>query len=115
MIAVTAMFSIFLYWQMNGTFRLFVLVSASAGLAVYLRTAGRIVMLFSETIVRLLRTAVRWLVVKPVRGILRVLGRVLAGLYSVTIGQTAKAVLRGIRHIRSGRIRRCLKNDIGIY
>ena len=115
MIAVTAMFSIFLYWQMNGTFRLFVLVSVSAGLAVYLRTAGRIVMLFSETIVRLLRTAVRWLVVKPVRGILRVLGRVLAGLYSVTIGQTAKAVLRGIRHIRSVRIRRCLKNDIGIY
>ncbi len=114
MIVVTGMFSIFLYWQMNGTFRLFVLVSAAAGLAVYLSTAGRIVMLFSETIVRLLRTAVRLLLVKPGTWILRFLGRVLVGLYRRTIGRMAKAVLRGMRHIRAERIRRCLKKDIGI-
>ncbi len=119
MIVVTAMFSILLYWQMSGTFRLFVLVSAVIGLAVYLCTAGRIVMLFSETIVRILRKAVRCLLVKPIRWILRFLGRVFAGLYRwlyrQTIGRAAEAVIRGMRCIRAGRIRRSLKKDIGFY
>lgn len=118
MIAVTAMFSIFLYWQMSGVFRLFVLVSAVIGLAIYLCTAGRIVMLFSETIVRLLKKTVRCLLIKPVRWILRFFGRVLVGLYRRTVrrtvGRMTKAVMRGMRCIRAGRIRRCLKKDIGI-
>jgi len=115
MIAVTAMFSIFLFWQMSGTFRLFVLVSAAAGLTVYLCTAGRLVMLFSETIVRLLRMAVRLLLLNPGRWILHFCGRILAGLYCQTIGRIAKAVLCGIRCTRAGRIRRSLKKDIEIY
>ena len=114
MIAVTVMFSIFLYWQMSGTFRLFVLVSAVVGLAVYLCTAGRIVMLFSETIVRLLKKTVWYLLIKPIRWILRFLGRVLAGLYRRTVRRMTKAVMRGMRCIRAGRIRRSLKKDIGI-
>ncbi len=114
MIAVTAMFSIFLYWQMSGTFRLFVLVSAVTGLAVYLCTAGRIVMLFSETIVCFLKKVVRCLLVKPMRWILRFLGRILAGLYRQTIGRVAEAVLHGMRYVRAERIRRNLKKDIGI-
>lgn len=114
MIVVTAMFSIFLYWQMSGKFRLFVLVSAIAGLSVYLCTAGRIVMLFSEIIVRFLRMAVRRLLVNPMRWMLWFLGRVLAGLYRRTFGRMAEAVLHGIRRIRAGRIRRSLKRDIEI-
>ena len=115
MIAVTAMFSVFLYWQMSGTFRLFVLVSAVLGLAVYLGTAGRIVMLFSETIVRFLRIAVRWSLVKPMRWILWFLCRISAGLYRRTLGRMAGAVRNGMRHIRAERIRRSLKKDIGIF
>ncbi len=113
MITVTAMFSVFQYWQMNGKFRLFVLLSVIVGFAVWHVTAGRIVMAFSETIVRLLRLTVLWIVVKPLRFILKVLRNIFAFLYRQTAGRLVVLLRCGIRSLRSGSIRRKFEKDIG--
>jgi len=112
MLTVTAMFSVFQYWQMNGTFRLFVLVSVLAGAALWHGTAGRLVMAFSETIVRMLRLAALWLVVRPVRFVLGLFRKVLFFVYRQTVGCTVRRICRMIRFFRSERIRRNLKKEI---
>ncbi len=113
MLTVTAMFSVFQYWQMNGKFRLFLLLSALAGFAVWHATAGRLVMIFSEAIVRFLRLAVLWTVVKPVRFLLAVLCRFLMFLYRQTAGRMVCLVRRNVRILRAAGIRRKFEKDIG--
>lgn len=111
-LTVTAAFSVFLYWQMNGTFRWFVLMSAAAGFAVYYHTAGRIVMAFSEAIVRFLRLAATWILIKPARLILHILRRIFRFLYRQTVGRILSLVRRGIRIVRSTRIRQRFRKDV---
>ena len=113
MLTVTAMYSVFQYWQMNGKFRLFLLVSALAGFAVWYATAGRLVMIFSEAIVRFLRLAVLWTVVKPLGFLLSLLHRFFGFLYRQTIGRTAALLCRNLRRLRAAGIRRKFKKDIG--
>ncbi len=112
MSTVTAVFSIFLYWQMNGTFRLFVLLSAAAGFFVYYHTAGRIVMFFSEAIVRFLRLAALWILVKPTRFVLRIVRGILIFIFRQTAGRVVSLIRRGIRTLRADRIRRTFRKDI---
>ena len=112
MITVTAAFSVFLYWQMNGTFRLFVLLSVLAGWFVYYHTAGRIVMFFSEAIVRLIRLAVLWIFVKPARSILRIVRNIAAFVFRHTAGRAVLFFRNRFRSLRDRRIRRYLRNDI---
>lgn len=111
-LTVTAMFSVFQYWQMNGTFRLFVLSAVIAGFAVWYHTAGRVVMAFSEAIVRLLRLAALWLLVKPARFLLGILRRMLLFVYRQTAGRAVRLILRGLRAVRSNRIRGKFEKDI---
>lgn len=111
-LTVTAAFSVFLYWQMNGTFRWFVLVSAAAGFAVYYHTAGRIVMAFSEAIVRFLRLAALWIVIKPARFILHILRCIFVFLYRQTIGRILLCIRRVVRTVRSVRIRKNFRKDV---
>ncbi|MGN1346663.1 MAG: hypothetical protein ACI4V1_07745 [Eubacteriales bacterium] len=111
-LTVIVVFSVFLYWQMNGIFRLFVLLSAVAGFAVYYGTAGRVVMFCSETIVRFLRLAVLWTVVKPARFVFGLLRRTFVFLGRQTVGRLVSWIRRRIWKIRSERIRRKFGKDI---
>ena len=112
LLTVTAAFSVFQYWQMNGEFRLFVLLSVTAGFAVWRATAGRVVMAFSEAIVRLLRLAARWILVKPLCFLSGLLLRMLRYVYRRTIGRGIRSLRRGMRRIRSEHIRKKFGNDI---
>ena len=112
MLTVTAVFSVFQYWQMNGTFRLFVLLSVTAGIAVWHVTAGRVVTACSEAIVRLLRLAARWLLIRPVRMLCGILRKILLFVYRQTAGRMVRLIRQGIRSVRSDRIRRKFRNDI---
>ena len=112
MLAAAAMFSVFQYWQMNGEFRLYVLAGTAAGFAVWHGTAGRVVMAFSEAIVRLIRLTVRVLVIRPAAFFLRFLRRTLAFLYRRTAGRILYWIRSGVRAVRSDRIRRKFGNDI---
>jgi len=112
MLTVTATFSVFQYWQMNGAFRLFVLMSVLAGYVLWHGTAGRLVMACSEAIVRLLRLTALWLVVRPVRFVLGLFRKVLVFVYRQTAGRMVRRIFRTVRFLRSERIRRKLRNDI---
>lgn len=54
---VGALFSVFVYWQNDGVFRLYMLCSAVVGFAVYYQTVGRLVLLTAETVAIILRIA----------------------------------------------------------
>ena len=112
MLTVTAVFSVFQYWQMSGKFRLFVLLSVLAGFFVWHKTAGRLVMAFSEAIVRLLRQIVLWTVVKPVRFFLKILRKTVGFLYCHTAGRAVGLLCRGMRNLCMRNIRRKFGKDI---
>ncbi len=110
-LTVTASFSAFLYWQMNGRFRWFLLVAAIAGFAAYYHTAGRIVMAFSEAITRFLRLAATWIFLKPAAFLLRLLLRIARFLCRLTLGRLFHGVRRTARAIRSHHIRQKFGKD----
>lgn len=112
MLTVTAVFSVFQYWQMNGMFRLFVLLSVTTGFAVWHVTAGRVVTACSEAIVRLLRLAARWLLIRPVCMLYGILRKMLLFVYRQTAGRMVRRFRQGIRSVRSDHIRRNFRNDI---
>ncbi len=112
MLTITAIYSVFLYWQMNGIFRLFVLLSVVVGFILYHNTAGRVVMFFSEAIVRFLRLAALWVIIKPVQFLIGIFKRALLFLYHQTVGRFVALIGRGIRHARSERIKKSFKKDI---
>ena len=52
---VGGLFSVFVYWQNDGVFRLYMLVSAIIGFVLYYHTVGRLVLLAAETVALVLR------------------------------------------------------------
>ncbi len=97
MLTVTVMYSFFIYWADNGRVRFYLMLAAAVGFYIYYNTLGRLVMLCSDFIVRLIRRAFTILVVKPIGFILRLLRRVVLFVLNHTL-------LLLVRHI-SGRIR----------
>ncbi|MBQ4354949.1 MAG: hypothetical protein IJC71_08660 [Clostridia bacterium] len=67
MLTVTCIFSVFLFAVNRGGFRFYLLAGVIAGMTLYLCTIGRLVMLVSETIVRLLRRMADFLLFRPLR------------------------------------------------
>ena len=112
MLIITATFSVFLYAQMSGTFRLFVLLSVLAGFAVWYATAGRLVMACSEAIVRFLRRTAYWMLWIPVRFLLGILRKIFVFLYRQTAGRILRTLRNRVRHHRSEFICRKLKKDL---
>lgn len=111
-LAVTAIFSVFQYWQMNGRFRLFVLLSAVVGFVVWYRTAGRVVMALSEAVVRFIKSVFLRFVVLPVRFCLKCLFCAVRFAYRMTVKRAVRLTLRGLRAVRSNRIKKKLDGDI---
>jgi len=90
----TVSFSVFLYAVNNGGFRSYLLAGVLIGMTVYHYTVGRIVMLFSESIVRFIRLVLNTVLVKPVRFI----GGAAAWLGIWIWTHTAKCLIGIIKH-----------------
>ena len=71
MLLLTVGCSVFVYAFNHGVLRLFILIPMGIGFAVYYNTAGRLVMFFSEALIRAIRTVFHYTVVLPVRLLLR--------------------------------------------
>lgn len=113
MLTVTVCFSVFQYWQMNGRFRWFVLLSTLIGAALWHKTAGRAVMAVSETLVSLLRRAIHCLVIVPLCFIYRLLRCFLCLLAEHTVLRVLSAVVCVVRRARHSHLRGRLVRDIG--
>ena len=92
MLEVTGMLSVFLYEFASGDLRMYLLIAAAVGFALYRCTAGRLVMALSETIVQVIRKVVRVIVIRPVLFILRILRKFAAWLYRHTFGMVADGI-----------------------
>jgi len=71
MLLVTLSCSLFAYCFNHGILRLYFMIPMGVGFIVYHCTVGRLVMAFSETLIRLIRFVFRITVVKPLTLLLR--------------------------------------------
>lgn len=112
--AVTAsvIYSLFNYFACNGEFRVFILASVCVGFFVYHVTLGRLVMLFSEAIVRLLKRVIHYTVVIPVCFAARITGRIARFVYRNTLGRVLTALVRLYFIFRTERCIRHLARDV---
>ena len=83
-VCVTVILSVFIYWQNNGIPRAFILLPCVAGFVLYILTLGKLVMAFSETIVRFLRFLVLVAVMKPICRVVSFIRLVCGFLWSAT-------------------------------
>ncbi len=112
MLTVTVMYSFFAYWADNGRVRFYLMLAAAVGFYIYYNTLGRLVMLFSDLIVRLIKRTFTVLVLKPVRFILRLLRRVLLFFLNHTILLLAGYISGRIRQRKTDKYLRQLPGDI---
>lgn len=114
MLTLTVGISVFSYAFNFGTWRLFMLIPMGVGFAVYYNTVGRLVMLFSETLIRWIRTVLHYVVVIPICFVLRCLK--IAGLWIIrhTIGVLVKRIVESRRKSYTDKQKRMLKNLIRI-
>lgn len=92
-LVITVSFSVFLYAVNNGGFRWYLLFGVVLGMVIYHHTAGKIVMFFSETIIRFIRMTVHLLLIKPVLFAARVIGAIFSRLWN----HTAMILIRAVQ------------------
>ncbi len=114
MLAVTASCSVFAYAFNHGKMRLFFLLPMAVGFFVYNRTVGRLVMFFSDAIIRLIRTILHYVVVVPIRFVLCWLGRLGIWLFRRTFGALIKKMVELRRSRYTKKQMKIIKNLIRI-
>ncbi len=111
-LTVIAVFSVFLYWQVNGKFLWFLPMTVLAGFAVYSHTVGRIVMAFSEAITRFLRLAALWLVIRPAKFVFHLIRRIFSFVWRQTFGRILQALRKSVRAVHAAGIRKKFRKDV---
>lgn len=81
MALLTVCYSIFIYAFHNGIHRMFIVAPITLGFMAYHYSIGRIVIHFSNKIIKFIRTAIRYLFFIPLRFIVRAITYVLRRLY----------------------------------
>lgn len=114
MLGVTLMMSLFLYEFASGDFRVYLLAGAAAGFTVYRLTLGRLVSAVSEAVVRMIRTVVRVLVIRPMGWILRLVGRFAAWIWAKTAGALMDILRERFRTAELHRAEKRLAREIRI-
>ena len=84
------------------------------GFAVYYHTAGRLVRLFSDMLVRLLRTFFSYAVAKPIRFLLMGLWLVVRWIFRSTVGATVRKIAENKWKRYTERQRKLLKKLVRI-
>lgn len=80
-------FSAFVYGSNHGDFRLFLLLPAVFGFWVYEKTVGRLVMILSETIAGWIRRVFAYMILMPLRYLMRITRRLAVWFYRLTLGR----------------------------
>ena len=114
MLALTAGVSLFSYAINRGVWRLYLLFPMGVGFAVYYHTAGRLVRLFSDMLVRLLRTFFSYAVAKPIRLLLKGLWLVVRWIFRSTVGATVRKIAENKWKRYTERQRKLLKKLVRI-
>jgi len=112
MLCVTAILSFFTYWMNSGVPRFFIIFSSAAGFVLYLMTVGRLVMFFSEALVCFIRVTFNFLVIRPIRFILRMLKNIVCWIYSHTFGKIFMFAEFGFLLWRTEIYRKHLRHDV---
>lgn len=102
--------SVFCYAFEHGRWRLYVLLSMGTGFTVYLCTIGRIVMFFSDALIRWLRVLFHYAVVKPIRFLLRQIRAVFCRVFRCTVKVIFCRIADAKRKRYTERQKRMLKN-----
>lgn len=95
MLALSGCYSVFIYAFNNGRHRLFLAIPMALGFTAYYQTIGRVVIFFSEAIIRFLRMVFHYTVALPVSFLFSLLWRMVRWLARHTAG----ALLRGGRRL----------------
>lgn len=97
MLSVTAACSVFAYCFNNGMMRLFFMIPMGLGFLAYYNTVGRVVMFFSETLVKWIRTVFHYIIYVPVCFVLSRLKKATVWTIRMTYG----AMVRFIHYLRN--------------
>ncbi|MBQ7922329.1 MAG: spore cortex biosynthesis protein YabQ [Clostridia bacterium] len=92
MLLITFSWSVFLYHYNHGVFRLHLFASCICGFILYYQTVGRVVMRLSEWIVRLIKTVVNVLLIRPVKAVVFALWKLFCLIAKSTIGRLINTI-----------------------
>lgn len=112
MLAVTVMFSLFTYVTNYGDFRGYMVVGAAIGCALYHVSLGRLVMLVYGAVTKAIRTAVKYVIVIPIKFLAKQIRRMLSFIGRNTVGRAAHAAAEAIRSHKTEKIRKQFRDDI---
>lgn len=105
-------FSVFVYFANYGDFRWFLMAGTVVGFAAYHLTLGRVVMYFSEAVVRFLKLIFRYTVIIPLGFVFRVGKKIIVLLYRITLGKLVDLLTERYYMWRNKRYARMLSRDI---
>ena len=114
MLTLTVGISVFAYAFNHGIWRLYILIPVSLGFVLYYNTVGRIVMLFSETLIGWIRTVLRYAVILPIGWLLRCIGTGGKWVFRHTLCALMKKFVAFKRKRYTDRQKRMLHNMIRI-
>ncbi len=112
MTALTAVFSVFVYYVNFGDFRWYLLFGAVVGFVLYYLTVGRVVMYFSDAVARLIRLVLRYTVAIPLMYLWRLIGKAAEFIYRHTIGRLVRAIVEIYLAKRNAKYLRHIKEKI---
>ncbi len=112
MLTVTVMYSFLIYWADNGRVRFYLMLAAAVGFYIYYNTLGRLVMLCSDFIVRVIKRIFTVLVIRPVTFILKLLRRGMSFVLDRTLLLLVRRISGGIKQRRTDRYLKQLPHDI---
>ncbi|MBE6540983.1 MAG: hypothetical protein E7672_00830 [Ruminococcaceae bacterium] len=111
-LSVAILLSVFTYWQNNGIMRAFIFVPCILGFMAYHSTVGKIVMFFSESIVRFIRLVVHYAVEVPLKFIFSVIRKLLLMLWQCTGQKLAFCIDEKIDSIKTDKYLRDFEREI---
>ncbi len=112
MLTVISVYSFFNYWAEYGRVRFYLMFAAAAGFYIYYNTAGRLVMLCSDFIVRCIRWVFMTVVIRPVRFILKLTERALLFIMNHTVLLLLRRIADGFRQRKTNGYLKQLADDI---
>lgn len=110
--------TVFFLAENDGEIRIYCIIFTVLGFFLYMKTAGRCVIYFSSKIIFFVRCLLYWIfyiIIVPVRYVLRVFYRVGAALYGVSVGKTVAAVKKKYSDVLKNDLLNAASDGFGIF
>lgn len=114
MLILTCCYSVFTYAFNNGMYRMFIEIPMIVGFIVYYNTIGRVVIYFSEVIIRFIRTVIHYVIVVPLRFLWRMTRCAFIWIYRHTLYILFQKIADLRRLIYTARQRKLIKKLVRI-